>query len=137
SYWTAFWLLSLLLLAGCGQRNVQIPTSLEQIPGVLQELQDFSIEDVEVSDLTASLGEYLAVYNSQFDIRERRGTTPLAIAEAYLREYQPGPLPRVFQTTVIYDRHGTKLAEIVDEGYRTWIPLNRISPHLINALLAT
>jgi penicillin-binding protein 1C len=137
SYWTAFWLLSLLLLAGCGQRNVQIPTSLEQIPGVLQELQDFSIEDVEVSDLTASLGEYLAVYKSQFDIRERRGTTPLAIAEAYLREYQPGPLPRVFQTTVIYDRHGTKLAEIVDEGYRTWIPLNRISPHLINALLAT
>jgi membrane peptidoglycan carboxypeptidase len=84
-----------------------------------------------------ALGENLAAYNSQFAVRPRRGDTPLAIAEAYLREYQPGPMPRVFQTTVLYDRNGTKLAEIVEEGYRTWIPLNRISPDFVNALIAT
>ena len=119
-----------LLLVGCGSRTLKLPTTLE-------ELEQFDVNDVDVSDFTIMLAEHLAAYNSQFDIKERRGASPLAIAEAYLREYQPGPMPRVFQTTVIYDRHGTKLAEVVDEGYRTWVPLNRISPHLINAILAT
>ena len=57
--------------------------------------------------------------------------------EAYLQLYQPGPLPRVFQTTFIYDRHGTLLAELIGEGRREWVPLNQISPHLINATIAT
>ena len=57
--------------------------------------------------------------------------------EAYLQLYQPGPLPRVFQTTFIYDRNGTLLAELIGEGRREWVPLNQISPHLINATIAT
>ena len=129
--WGTLALLLLLLVAGCGgNQQVQLPTTLE-------ELQNFDVNDVEVGDLTANVGKYLASYNTQYHVRPRRGTTPLAIAEAYLREYQPGPLPRVFQTTILYDRNGTKLAEVVEEGYRTWVPLSRISPDLINALLAT
>ena len=35
-----------------------------------------------------------------------RAENPLSAAEAYMRQYQPGELPRVFQTTRIYDRTG-------------------------------
>ena len=59
------------------------------------------------------------------------------VAEAYLQIYQPGPLPRVFQTTFVYDRNGHLLAELIGEGRREWVPLDRISPHLINATIAT
>ena len=51
--------------------------------------------------------------------------------------YQPGPLPRVFQTTFLYDRNGRLLAELIGEGRREWASLNQISPHLINATIAT
>jgi penicillin-binding protein 1C len=61
----------------------------------------------------------------------------MGAVEAYLQRYQPGPLPRLFQTTRVYDRHGTLLAELWDEGRRTWVSLDRISPHLINATIAT
>jgi penicillin-binding protein 1C len=67
----------------------------------------------------------------------RTGSDPLAVVESYLQQYQPGPLPRVFQTTRLYDRHGTLLAERFDEGRRTWAPLSRISPHLVSATVAT
>ena len=60
-----------------------------------------------------------------------------AVVEAYLQQYQPGPLPRLFQTTYIYDRNGELLAELYDEGRRSWAKLERISPHLINATIAT
>ena len=59
------------------------------------------------------------------------------VAEAYLQLYQPGPLPRVFQTTFVYDRNGELLAELIGEGRREWVSLDRISPHLINATIAT
>ncbi|MCB0047912.1 MAG: transglycosylase domain-containing protein, partial [Caldilineaceae bacterium] len=59
------------------------------------------------------------------------------IVEQYLREYQPGPLPRLFQTTYIYDRNGTRLAEIFGEGRRTWVSLDRVSPYLIDATVST
>ena len=59
------------------------------------------------------------------------------VAEAYLQIYQPGPLPRVFQTTFLYDRNGQLLAELIGEGRREWVSLDRISPHLINATIAT
>ena len=59
------------------------------------------------------------------------------VAEAYLQIYQPGPLPRVFQTTFVYDRNGELLAELIGEGRREWVSLDRISPHLINATIAT
>ena len=57
--------------------------------------------------------------------------------EAYLQRYQPGPTPRLFQTSRIYDRHGKLLAERWEEGRRTWAPLSRISRHLIDATVAT
>jgi penicillin-binding protein 1C len=67
----------------------------------------------------------------------RPATDTLGAVEAYLRKYQPGPLPRVFQTSRLYDRHGALLAERWSEGRRTWIPLTRISKHLIDATIAT
>ncbi len=66
----------------------------------------------------------------------RPGQTPLDAAEAYLQRFQPGPNPRVFQTTRILDRRGTPIAELWSEGRRTWIPLKRISQHLIDATIA-
>lgn len=60
-----------------------------------------------------------------------------AVVESYLQKYQPGPLPRLFQTTYLYDRNGVQLAELFEEGRRTWVALNRISPHLIDATVAT
>jgi penicillin-binding protein 1C len=64
---------------------------------------------------------------------------PLArdAVEIYLQRYQPGPLPRVFETTHITDRHGALLAELWEEGRRTWVPLGRMSQHLIDATIAT
>jgi penicillin-binding protein 1C len=60
-----------------------------------------------------------------------------AVVEAYLQQYQPGPMPRLFQTTYLYDRNGELLAEFYGEGRRTWASLERISPHLIDATIAT
>jgi penicillin-binding protein 1C len=67
----------------------------------------------------------------------RPATDTLGAVEVYLQKYQPGPLPRVFQTTRLYDRHGVLLAERWSEGRRTWVPLTRISKHLIDATIAT
>jgi penicillin-binding protein 1C len=67
-----------------------------------------------------------------------RPATPLPdVVEAYLQQYQPGPLPRLFQTTYIYDRNGIQIAELFEEGRRTWVSLDRISQHLIDATIAT
>ncbi|MCB0127638.1 MAG: transglycosylase domain-containing protein, partial [Caldilineaceae bacterium] len=60
-----------------------------------------------------------------------------AVVETYLQKYQPGPNPRLFQTTYLYDRNGVQLAELFGEGRRTWVALNRMSQHLINATVAT
>ncbi len=59
------------------------------------------------------------------------------VVEAYLQAYQPGPLPRLFQTTYLYDRNGDLMAELYSEGRRTWVPLSRISPFLLEATVAT
>ena len=61
----------------------------------------------------------------------------LGAVEAYLQKYQPGPLPRVFQTSRLYDRHGILLAERWSDGRRTWLPLSRIPKYLIDATIAT
>jgi len=60
-----------------------------------------------------------------------------AVVETYLQQYQPGPLPRLFQTTYLYDRNGVQLAEVFGEGRRTWLSLDRISKHLLDATIAT
>jgi penicillin-binding protein 1C len=65
-----------------------------------------------------------------------RAATPLAAAEAYMRQYQPGDLPRVFQTTRIYDRHGVLIGEMFGEGRRVWVPIAQIAPALLEATVA-
>ncbi len=42
-----------------------------------------------------------------------------------------------FETTRIYDRNGILLAEIFDQGRRTYVPLSKISKYLIDAAVAT
>ncbi len=73
--------------------------------------------------------------------QEMVGTRPAsrlpAVVETYLQKYQPGPLPRLFQTTYLYDRNGVQIAELFGEGRRTWVALNRVSQYLINATIAT
>lgn len=71
------------------------------------------------------------------DLEPRQGADPMNAVESYLREYQPGPLPRLFQTTRLYDRNGELLAEYIDEGRRTWIPINQVARELIDATIAT
>lgn len=67
----------------------------------------------------------------------RPAASPMEAVEAYLRRYQPGPTPRLFQTTRLLDRQGRLIAERWEEGRRTWVPLSRISRHLIDATIAT
>ncbi len=67
----------------------------------------------------------------------RDGADPMNAVETYLEKYQPGALPRIFQTTRIYDRHGALIAELMDEGRRTWVAIDNISPLLIDATIAT
>ncbi len=67
----------------------------------------------------------------------RPAADTIGSVEAYLARFQPGPQPRLFQTTRLYDRNGTLIAELWDEGRRTWVGLERISRHLIDATIAT
>jgi len=69
-------------------------------------------------------------------IGPHRAADPMSAAEAYMRQYQPGPLPRLFQTTRIYDRKGRLLAETFGEGRRVWVSLDKVSQHLIDATVA-
>ncbi|MBP7964738.1 MAG: transglycosylase domain-containing protein [Caldilineaceae bacterium] len=70
-------------------------------------------------------------------IGPRAADNPAVAVEGYLQEFQPGVTPRLFQTSRIYDRNGVLLAELSDEGRRTWVSLDRISPFLIQATIAT
>ncbi len=111
-------LLVAMLLAACGpQEETSAPSSV-----------------IELTDMAE---EYISSYRADFTVRPRPADGAMEAAEAYLRLHQPGVEPRVFQSTFIYDRYGTQLAEIFDEGRRTWTPLQRISPHLIDAIIAT
>jgi len=76
-------------------------------------------------------------YQQAYQLTPRPDGTPQGVAEAYLRRYQPGPLPRVFQHTTLYDRNGVWLADFIDEGRRRWVSIDAISPDLINAMVAT
>ncbi len=84
-----------------------------------------------------SLGQRFAPAATERMLEERVADNPMDAVELYLRHYQPGPEPALFQTTRIYDRNGVLLAELSDEGRRTWVPLERISPNLIDATIAT
>ena len=81
---------------------------------------------------------FAAGCSSRERVVDKRPAIALAtVAEAYLQQFQPGPVPRLFQTTFVYDRNGVLLAELIGEGRREWVPLDRVSPHLINATIAT
>ncbi|HLL50167.1 MAG TPA: transglycosylase domain-containing protein, partial [Thermomicrobiales bacterium] len=74
-------------------------------------------------------------------------STAAAVA-ATVNQYQEinGSLPNAahisadtFQTTRILDRNGVLLQEIADRdyGWRTFVPFEKISPHLVNATIAS
>lgn len=79
----------------------------------------------------------IAAYEAMYQLTPRPEGDLQAVAEAYMRRYQPGPEPRIFESSIIYDRKGRVLAEIFDEGRRVWTPLSRISPALVQAIIAT
>lgn len=110
-------LMTALLLAGCGESRPSMLDSVEDLPNQIQEI--------------------LERHEQDYPLSPRPAGSPQAIAEAYLQRFQPGPEPRVFQHSRITDRNGAVLAELVNEGRRIWVPLERISPHLINAVIAT
>jgi penicillin-binding protein 1C len=85
----------------------------------------------------AGFGQQVAQQTVATTIGARQADEPMHAVESYLREYQPGAEPRLFQTTRIYDRQGRLLAELMGEGRRTWVPLSRVSQHLIDATIAT
>jgi penicillin-binding protein 1C len=120
----AIWLVLLaagLVLAGCNSQPrlsaVQTRLLAATLPG------DFDAR--------------LARYQAEYQLAPRPPGTLLDVAETYMRRYQPGPEPRVFQSTLLRDRHGALLAEVFDEGRRIWTPLARISPNLVRAVVAT
>jgi len=78
-----------------------------------------------------------AISSTELQLESRAGADPMNAVETYLAQYQPGAQPRLFQTTRIYDRHGTLIAEVSEEGRRTWAALTALSPHLIEATIAT
>jgi penicillin-binding protein 1C len=110
-------LLAGLVLTGCNElpQPPPLPRPVEEV------MQDFTL----FADPVAMLGE-------------RSSGTAKDAAEYYLQLFQPGDqLPRIFETTHIYDRTGILLAEIFNEGRRTWVTLDRVSPYLIDATIAT
>ena len=86
--------------------------------------------------LAALFSAMLAACTNGGSIGPRPAQDLITVVEAYLQKYQPGPLPRLFQTTYLYDRNGTLIAEYFPEGRRTWAPIARISPHLLHATIA-
>ena len=90
-----------------------------------------------VNEATLLAQTFLQSYQAEFSLRPRPADTAQGAAEAYMQRYQPGPTPRIFQSTYVYDRHGTLMAELFEEGRRTWVTIDQMSPHLVNAVVAT
>lgn len=89
---------------------------------------------------TVAQGEidrYVARYEATYQLAPRPSGDLQAVAEAYMRRYQPGPEPRIFESSYVYDRKGRLLAELFDEGRRVWVPLSSMSPDLVRAIVAT
>jgi len=105
--------LSALLLGGCKARTVAVATATVLEPRIQ------------------------AAMATTINIGPRTSTDLATEVEQYLQRYQPGPTPRLFQTTHIYDRNGLLLAEFFESGRRTWINFDQVSEHLINATVAT
>lgn len=115
-------LLAVILAAGCsGDDSQETEMGLEGLPFGFDELEIPALDDL---------------------VPGRLGPRPegsiKTVVEHYLQQYQPeGKLPKLFETTRVYDRNGVLLAEFFEEGRRTWVSLDQISPALISATVAT
>ena len=115
-------LLAILLVTGCSEDTpLESDTSLERLPFGFDQLEAPPLDDL---------------------VAWRLGPRPdgsiKTVVEHYLQQYQPdGKLPKLFETTRLYDRNGVLLAEFYEEGRRTWVTLDQISPALITATVAT
>ena len=122
-------LLFILLVAGCSRNFPPDPGlgiaetgfGLAGLPFEFEEMESPALDDL---------------------IAWRLGPRPdgsiKTVVEHYLQQYQPdGKLPRLFETTRVYDRNGVLLAEFFEEGRRTWVTHDQISPLLLAATIAT
>ncbi len=75
------------------------------------------------------------VVNSLSPVQAAQVNLPQAV-EAYMADL-PGPSPKLFLSTRVYDRNGTLLGEFWDEGHRYWVPLDKIAPAVGEATIAT
>ena len=90
-----------------------------------------------LATILSACGREKAAPSAQSRLGPRSAADPQHAVEAYLQQYQPGPLPRLFQTTSLFDRNGVLISEIFDEGRRTWVKFDQISPLLLEATVAT
>ena len=115
-------LLAIVLVMGCsGEDSEEAELGLENLPFGFDELEAPPLDDL---------------------VAGRLGPRPegsiKTVVEHYMQQYQPnGSLPKLFETTRVYDRNGVLLAEFFEEGRRTWVTLDQISPALISATVAT
>ena len=115
-------LLAVILAAGCsGDDSREGELGLESFPFAFNGMEAPALDDL----VAGRLGP-----RPQGSIK--------TVVEHYLQQYQPeGKLPKLFETTRVYDRNGVLLAEFFEEGRRTWVTLDQISPALVSATVAT
>ncbi|MXX24726.1 MAG: LysM peptidoglycan-binding domain-containing protein [Caldilineaceae bacterium SB0668_bin_21] len=119
---TGFILLAVLLAAACsGDESDSAESGLGNNPFGFEQFEAPSLDEL---------------------VPGRLGPRPegsiKTVVEHYMQQYQPnGSLPKLFETTRVYDRNGVLLAEFFEEGRRTWVTLDQISPALISATVAT
>lgn len=113
---------AILLASGCsGDDTGESESGLEGLPFGLDQLEAPPMDDLVAMRLGA-----------------RPEGSIKTVVEHYLQRYQPeGKLPKLFETTRVFDRNGVLLAEFFEEGRRTWVTLDQISPALIAATIAT
>ncbi len=80
----------------------------------------------QVTEITQNYDQYVAEYRQRYELSPRPAETPWPSPRRICGRTSLGPC-RVFQTTTVYDRNGVRLAEIFDEGMRTWVELDQIS----------
>lgn len=115
-------LLAVLVLASCSDGDAQ------ESHGALEGLP-FNLNGLEAPPLEEPVAWRLG---------PRPNGSIKTVVEHYLQHYQPeGKLPKLFETTRLYDRNGVLLAEFYEEGRRTWVTLDQISPALVSATVAT
>ncbi len=115
-------LVAILVLVSCSDGDIQgADGALESLPFSLNGMEAPSLDDLVA-----------------WRLGPRPNGSIKTVVEHYLQQYQPdGKLPKLFETTRLYDRNGVLLAEFYEEGRRTWVMLDQISPALVSATVAT